>query len=89
MRRVLRDQYGVSLTSRADAKLAEIIVSTGYANAMNNKIMEEMQQDEEPEYFMPEPPRKSEWVCGGSDILSTRHSFSDPELVALVKKVKG
>jgi hypothetical protein len=41
MRRVLRDQYGVSLTSRADAKLAEIIVSTGYANAMNNKIMEE------------------------------------------------
>jgi hypothetical protein len=89
MRRVLGEQYGVNLTSRADAKLAEIIVSTGYVKAMNDKIMEEWQQDEEPEYFKLEPPRKCEWVCGGSDILSKQHSFSDPELVTLVNKVRG
>ena len=27
---------------------------------------------------MLEPPRKTEWVCGGTDILSDRHSFTDP-----------
>ena len=28
-------------------------------------------------------------MCGGSDILSKRHSVTDPKLVALVQKIKG
>lgn len=89
MRRVLGEQYGVNLTSRPDAKLAEMIVKTAYAAAMNRKVLAEWDGDEEPEPFVLDPPRKTEWVCGGTDILSSRHSFTDPSLVALLNKVKG
>ena len=89
MRRVLGEQYGVNLTSRPDAKLAEIIVKTAYTAAMNQKILATWDGDEEPEPFVLEPPRKTEWVCGGTDILSNRHSFTDPNLMALLNKVKG
>lgn len=87
MRRVLGQQYEVSLTSRADAKLAEMIVATAYTKAMNAKLREGP-HDEEP-VFRLEPPHKSEWVCCGSDILSPRHQFTDPNLLALVKMIKG
>ena len=56
---------------------------------MNEKILADWDGDEEPEPFVLDPPRKSEWVCGGADILSNRHSFTDPNLVALLNKVKG
>ena len=52
MRRALGSQYGVNLTSRADAKLAEMIVKTAYTAAMNKKILAEWAGDEEPEPFV-------------------------------------
>ena len=51
MRRVLGERYNVNLISRADAKLAEMIVSTAYTRAVNEKVMAEWQDDDEPEYF--------------------------------------
>ena len=61
MRRLLGEQYGVNLTSRPDAKLAEIIVKTTYTAAMNQKILATWDGDEEPEPFALEPARKTEW----------------------------
>ena len=89
MRRALGLQYGVNLISRADAKLAEMMVKTAYTAAMNEKILAQWAGAEEPEPFVLRPPRKTDWVCGGTDILSDRHSFTDPNLVALLNKVKG
>ena len=45
---------------------------------MNERIWPNGSSDEEPEPFGSEPPAKTEWVCGGTDILSDRHSFTDP-----------
>ena len=80
----------MSLTSRADAKVGETIVKTAYTKAENNRIIAEWQQDGEPEYYKLERPRKNEWVCGGSDILSDRTLLHQSEhLTAVVEKIKG
>ena len=89
MRRALGDVYGANLTALADAKLGEIIMRIAYTKAVNDRILAEWQQDEEPEYFKLQPPRQTEWVCGGNDILSDRHSFTDPELLRLLGKLRA
>ena len=89
MRVALGEQFNVSLTSRADATVGETIVKAAYTKAENDRIMAEWQQDGEPEYYRLERPRKNEWVCSGSDILSDRHCFTNPALTAVVEKIRG
>ena len=89
MRRVLSAECRRNLTSMAESKLAETIVATTYTDSINQRLQAEWDGEEEFEPFVLSRSRKAEWVVGGSDILSKKHSFNDPALIALLDRIRG
>ena len=90
MRRVLSGVYDVNLTSCWNAKLGSAILEAAYVTAANDRARQDWNpEDGEPPQYRLERPKKQEWLCGGSDILSKRHTFTHPNLIALHQQIKA
>ena len=90
MRRVLSGVYDVNLTSCWNAKLGSAILEAAYVKAANDRARQDWNpEDGEPPQYRLERPKKQEWLCGGSDILSKRHTFTHPNLIALHQQIKA
>jgi hypothetical protein len=78
---VLCEQYNICLLSDSDAKLGERVVVSEYERRINEAIPATADpNDGEPKAFRLRAPRKNEWLCGGIDIISKRHTFDDENL---------
>ncbi len=90
MRRVMSEKYGINLTSDSNARLSERVVVTHYERLMQERVNATWNpEDDEPPAYRLKAPKKTEWLCGGIDLLSRRHTFTDPRLQNLLATVSG